>query len=98
MKTKNILIVLFVIFLLIIILWLIGVIPKAIGKHTAINYVKDNYQEMNLQYNNIDFSKNYGNYIVSFSDKENNFYNFKLNSKYFPTTVIYDSIKQSNIY
>ncbi len=53
---------------------------------------------MNLKYNNIEFSKEYGNYIVSFSDKENNLYNLKLNSKYFPTLVIYDSIKQSNVY
>lgn len=52
---------------------------------------------MTLKYNNIEFSKEYGNYIVSFSDKENNLYNLKLNSKYFPTLVIYDGIIQSNI-
>lgn len=97
MKSKNILMVISMIFLLIIILWIIGVIPKNIGKNVAINYVKSNYPEMNLKYNNIEFSKEYGNYIVSFSDKKNNIYNFKLNYKYFPVSVIYDSIKQSNI-
>lgn len=95
---KKYILIIFVIILLIIILWLTGVIPKSIGKYTALNYVKKNYEEMNLKYNNIEFSKEYGNYIVSFSDKENNLYNLKLNSKYFPTLVIYDSIKQSNVY
>ena len=75
MKSKNILMVISMIFLLIIILWIIGVIPKNIGKNVAINYVKSNYPEMNLKYNNIEFSKEYGNYIVSFSDKKNNIIN-----------------------
>lgn len=92
---KKVLIVIYTIIVIVTILWLIGIIPKIIGVHTANKYVKENYKEMNLKYNYIEYSTAYGDYIVNFIDKENNVYNFRLNSKYFPTSVEYDSIIKS---
>lgn len=97
MKRKNAFIVIAVVILLIAVLWITGVIPQMIGKQTAMSYVKENYSEMNLTYNTIEFSTEYGDYIVSFYDEAGNTHNFRLSSKYFPTSVAYDSIKQSNV-
>lgn len=66
-----------------------------IGKQTAISYANENYSEIGLTYKNIEFSTVYDDYIVSFSDESGTTYNFRLSSKYFPTSVAYDSVKQS---
>lgn len=95
MKKKHILIGIAAIIILIIALWITGVIPKMIGKQAAIRYVKENYSEIDLTYQNIEFSTAYDDYIVSFSDEAGATYNFRLSSKYFPTSVAYDSVKQS---
>lgn len=84
--------------LLIITLWKCGIIPEAIGKQTAIDYVNYHYKEMNLTFEHIDFSYAYDEYIVTFTSEDNRVYNFGLSSKYFPTDVIYDSVRQSTVF
>ena len=96
-KSKYVFIGIAAIIILIIALWVTGVVPKMIGKQTAISYVKENYGEIGLTYKNIAFSTMYDDYIVSFSDEAGITYNFRLSSKYFPTSVAYDSVKQSNV-
>jgi hypothetical protein len=96
-KSKYVFVGIVAIILLIIALWITGVIPKMIGKQTAISYVKENYSEIDLTYQGIEFSTVYDDYIASFSDEAGTTYNFRLSSKYFPTSVAYDSVKQSNV-
>ena len=50
---------------------------------------------MGLEFENIEFSTAYGDYIASFVDKDNTVYNFRLFSGQLPFSVVYDSIKQS---
>jgi len=94
-KKRNITIIICITIILIFILLVSGIIPKLIGKQIAIKYVEDNYKDMNLKYNYIEYSSAYGDYIVNFIDNNNKIYNFRLNSKYFPTAIEYDSIIQS---
>lgn len=81
--------------LAIAVLWGTGTIPKGIGRYTATKYVEENYTEMGLEFENIEFSTAYGDYIASFVDKDNTVYNFRLFSGYLPFSVVYDSIKES---
>ena len=81
--------------LAIAVLWGTGTIPKGIGRYTATKYVEENYTEMGLEFENIEFSTAYGDYIASFVDKDNTVYNFRLFSGQLPFSVVYDSIKQS---
>lgn len=97
MKKNKIIIGNILVIMLIIVLWLTGVIPQMIGKQAAINYVKENHIEIDLTYKSIEYSTAYGDYIATFLDEAGNAYNFRLNSKYFPTSVVYDSIKQRNV-
>ena len=94
-KSKYVFIGIAASIILIIALWINGVIPKMIGKQAAIRYVKENYSEIGLTYQNIEVSTAYDDYIVNFSDESGATYNFRLSSKYFPTSVAYDSVKQS---
>ncbi|WP_300417648.1 hypothetical protein [uncultured Oscillibacter sp.] len=81
--------------LAIAILWGTEVIPKGIGRHVATEYVQENYEEMGLEFENIEFSTAYGDYIVSFAGEDGTVYNFRLFSGRFPFSVVYDSIKRS---
>lgn len=81
--------------LTIAILWGTGIISKSIGKHTATEYVQENYKEMNLRFEDIEFSTAYGDYIASFIGEDNTIYNFRLFLGQLPISVVYDSIKQS---
>lgn len=81
--------------LAIAVLWGTGIVPKSIGRHTAAEYVQENYSEMGLKFETIEFSTAYGDYIASFIGGDDTVYNFRLSSGPLPVSVVYDSIKQS---
>ena len=94
-RRKKVLGILGIAVLAIAVLWGTGTIPKGIGRYTATKYVEENYSGMGLEFENIEFSTAYGDYIASFVDKDNTVYNFRLFSGQLPFSVVYDSIKQS---
>lgn len=86
MKKKN-LIIIGILVLAIIVLWFGGVIPKQIGKIYGIKYMKNNFPEMQFEYVNIEWNKYYGDYIITFKDKENESYSCVIGPKYFPISI-----------
>ena len=86
-----------VVILAIVVLWGTEIIPQSIGRHTATEYVQENYKEMGLKFENIEFSTAYGDNIASFIDEYDTVYNFRLFSGQLPISVAYDSIKQSAV-
>jgi len=94
-RAKKVFEILVAAVLAIAILWGTEVIPKGIGRHVATEYVQENYEEMGLEFENIEFSTAYGDYIVSFAGEDGTVYNFRLFSGRFPFSVVYDSIKRS---
>lgn len=94
-KLKKVLGILGIAVLAIAVLWGTGTIPKGIGRYTATKYVEENYTEMGLEFENIEFSTAYGDYIASFADEDGAVYNFRLFSGRLPFSVVYDSIKES---
>lgn len=93
-KVKGLLIIVAIL----AILWGTGIVPKMIGRYTAEKYVEENYKDTYLTLDSINYSKEYGDYIVRFKKESNsNIYNLRVSPIYFPTTVVYDSIKESNV-
>ena len=84
---KKILIIIGILVLVIIVLWFGGVIPKQIGKIYGIKYMKNNFPEMQFDYVNIEWNKYYGDYIITFKDKENGSYSCVIGPKYFPISI-----------
>ena len=76
------------------VLWGTEVIPKGIGRHTATEYVQENYVEMGLEFENDEFSTAYGDYIASFAGEDGTVYNY-FSRGGVPFSVVYDSIKRS---
>lgn len=87
MKKKGVLIIIIILTLVITALWFCGVIPKQIGKIYGINYMKENFPEMQLDYVDIEWNKYYGDYIITFKDKENQNYSCIIEPKYFPISI-----------
>ena len=87
MDKKNIIITVIVIVLVVIALWLGGIIPKQIAKIYGTKYMEDNFPEMQLEYENIEWNKYYGDYIITFKDKENQNYGCVIGPKYLPISM-----------
>lgn len=86
MKKRNLIIIINTV-LVIIALWFGGIIPKQIGKIYGTKYMKHNFPEMQLEYINIEWNKYYGDYIITFKDKENQDYSCVIGPKYFPISI-----------
>ena len=50
---------------------------------------------MGLEFENVEFSTAYGDYIASFAGEDGTVYNFRLFSGRLPFSVVYDSIKRN---
>lgn len=87
MNKKKMIILIVTILVLIVALWISGIIPKQIAKISAANYLEKNFSEMQLKYDNIEWNKYYGDYIITFKDKENQNYGCVIGPKYFPISM-----------
>ena len=94
-KAKKVLGIFVAAVLAIAILWGTEVIPKGIGRYVAAEYVQENYVEMGLEFEDVEFSTAYGDYIASFAGEDGTVYNFRLFSGRLPFFIVYDSIKRS---
>lgn len=86
-KKKIVIISLIVIVLLIIALWISGVIPKQIARIYGTNYINEHFKEMKLEYVDVEWNKYYGDYIITFKDKNNKNYGCVIGPKYLPITM-----------
>lgn len=87
MNKKRLLIIIAIVVLLIIALWFGGIIPKQIGKIYGTSYMKEKFPKMELEYVGIEWNKYYGDYIITFKDKENQNYSCAIGPKYLPISL-----------
>ena len=88
MSKKKIFIVIIIVILIIVAgLWISGIIPKQIAKIYGNIYMNNNFPEMELKYDTIEWSKNYDDYIITFKDKDNNTHSCTIGPKYFPINL-----------
>lgn len=83
-KKKTAIISSIVIISLIITLWFSGIIPKQIAKHYGVSYVNEHFPEMQLEYVNVEWNKYYGDYVITFKDKNGKNYGCVIGPKYLP--------------
>lgn len=87
MENKKSVMIATIITIILIALWFGGIIPKQIAKTYATNYMNNNFPEMKLEYVGIEWNKTYGDYIITFQDKENQKYGCVIGPKYFPINL-----------
>ena len=86
-KKRIIIITIVVVLIIVLILWISGIIPKQIARISATNYLKRNFQKMQLEYVDIEWSSSFGGYSVRFKDQNNEIHSFIMNNKYFPINI-----------
>lgn len=69
------------------VLWFTGIIPKQIARIVGTNYVKEHFPKMEMAYKGIECADVYGDYLISFEDKDGNEYSCVIGPKLFPTTL-----------
>ena len=84
---KNKWIITSVIIVIVSILWLGGIIPKQIAKISGTNYVREHFPEMQLECVDVEYAEVYGDYLISFKDKDGNSYGCVIGPVLFPTSL-----------
>ena len=87
MNKKTRIILLVVCFILIIVLWYLGIIPKQIGKIYGTYYMYRHFPEWKVKYEYIEWDKYFGSYVISFIDKNGDNRGCLIGPKYFPVSM-----------
>lgn len=69
------------------ILWFGGVIPKQIAKAAGTSYVKKHFPEMQLVCAGVEYADVYGDYLISFTDKDGKSYRCVIGPTLFPCAL-----------
>lgn len=85
-KTSIIILAIFVL-TIIFILWFSGIIPKKIAEIYSTYYLNKNFPKIELEFEKIEWSSSFGDYIITFKDKNNKQYGFIIGPKYFPINL-----------
>ena len=93
MKKKIFLIVI----VIIAILWISGVIPMGIARICGTVNVKKYYPNEQLEYENIEWSKFHGKYIVCFRNQDNQTYTVEVGPRFFPIVSTGGELPAGNI-
>lgn len=86
-KRRNIIIATIFVILIILVLWIIGIIPKQIAKISSTVYLKNNFPKTQLKYEGIEWNKYFGDYIITYRDENNELHTFCIGPKYFPVNL-----------
>ena len=84
-KRINILIIIFIL-VIILILWITGIIPKKIAEIYGTYYLNKNFPKIQLEFERIEWSSSFGDYIITFKDGNNKQYGFAIGPKYLPVS------------
>ncbi len=87
MEKKILKIIIIILLIIIALLFLLGIIPKQIARIYASNYMNNKFPKMRFEYVGIEWSNVHGDYLISFKDKENQYYRCVIGPKYFPINL-----------
>lgn len=87
MKNKIFKVIALILIIIFVLLFLLGIIPKQIAKIYASNYMNNNFPEMEFEYVGIEWSEVHSDYLISFRDKDKQYYRCVIGPKYFPISL-----------
>lgn len=68
-------------------LWLTGIIPMQIAKISGTNYVKTHFPEMQLECVGVEYADVFGDYLISFKDKDGNQFSCVIGPEFLPVSL-----------
>lgn len=89
---KKSLIIAIVIVVVIVLFQISIIFPKIVATISASIYVNIKYSDLELQYQYVDFDTHFGDYFVTYKDKNGNKISFTVTPKLFPVYILYDPL------
>ena len=68
-------------------LWLTGIVPKQIAKIAGTGYVTKHFPEMELACTGVEYAEVFGDYLITFEDKNSKVYSVVIGPELFPITL-----------
>ena len=75
------------VFIVIILLWTIGIIPKGVARLAGTIYVKQYFPEMELKCTGVEYADVFGDYLIAFEAKNGNRYSCVIRPKILPISL-----------
>ena len=72
---------------LVAVLWFSGFIPEQVAIISGTLYVKTHFPEMQLEYEKIEWSSAFGDYLITFKDNKGKNHTCCIGPKYFPCSL-----------
>ena len=72
---------------MIIMLWSTGIIPKQIAKISGTSYVNKHFPEMQMECIDVEYAAVFGDYLITFKDKDGNMYSCVIGPYLFPFSL-----------
>lgn len=91
-KYKRCSIIMFAIIALIVILNQFTAVRHASARTTAFLYVALKHNDRDLKYEQIEYSPQFGDYMVKYRDADQKPYTFQVSSKSMPFLIVYDPL------
>lgn len=80
------------ILLLLVVLSQFTPVQKTIARLSTSTYVSTHYSHMDLRYQAVEFSPQFGDYFVRYTDKDGTIINFMVTPKFMPILISYDPL------
>lgn len=81
---KKVYLILIAAIVIFAVLWLSGIVPKKIAEISGTHYVKEHFPEMRLECVNVEWADVYGDYLITFQDKDGSIYSCVIGPSIFP--------------
>jgi hypothetical protein len=91
-KYRNVSLVLTIAALVFVVGLQFSVFQRAAARFTASTYIAFNYRSMDLTFQTLEYSPQFGSYFVTYRDREGQNVGFEVKSKRMPIVVIFDPL------
>ncbi|MFT9488444.1 hypothetical protein TEPIDINF_002973 [Tepidibacillus infernus] len=89
---KKSVIIAIVILVVIVLLQISTILPKTVATISTSLYVNIKYNDLDLQYQYVEFDTHFGDYFVTYKDKNGKKISFTVTPKLFPVYILYDPL------
>ncbi|TNJ63839.1 hypothetical protein FE784_23470 [Paenibacillus hemerocallicola] len=91
-KYRNVSLVLIIATLVLVVCLQFSVFQRAAARFTASTYIAFNYRSIDLTFQTIEYSPQFGSYFVKYRDQEGQNVGFEVKSKRLPIVVVFDPL------
>lgn len=94
MKIKKVWLIVLFIIILILLLSQNNFVKESVAKASSSVYVKVKYHNQDLKFERVEYDAHFGEYFVTYKEKNGQSISFTMTPRYFPIYVLHDPLDQ----